>query len=97
MASVARRTGHHDRAHRERSPVHNADHITHPVLVIQGLDDLVAPEQAIVAALRQRSVPVTELFFPNGGHGVRRAENIIHVLEAELTFYCAVLRGGALG
>lgn len=87
------------RIYRERSPVHNADHITRPVLVIQGLDDdLVAPEQAaaIVAALRQRSIPVTTLCFPHEGHGLRRADNITHALEAELTFYRAVLRGSAL-
>ncbi len=79
--------------YRERSPVHNADRITGPVLVIQGLDDdLVAPEQAaaIVMALRQRGVRATDLFFPNEGHGLRRADNITHALQAELTFYRAV-------
>lgn len=68
------------------SPVHHADRITHPVLVIQGLDDdIVAPEQteAIVTALRERDVPVTGLTFPGEGHGLRRADSITRALEAE--------------
>ncbi|HEV7449993.1 MAG TPA: S9 family peptidase [Pseudonocardiaceae bacterium] len=78
----------------DRSPVHNADQITHPILVIHGLDDeVVPPEQAeaIVAALREHAVPVTELTFPGEGHGLRRTDNIHRALEAELTFYRAVL------
>lgn len=80
--------------YRERSPVHNADQITHPVLVIHGLDDdVVPPEQAeaIIATLRQRAVPVTELAFPGEGHGLRRADSIHRALEAEFTVYRAVL------
>jgi len=76
--------------YRERSPVHHADRITSPVLVIQGLDDdIVPPEQAeaIVAVLRRRGVPVTELTFPDEGHGFRRAGSIRRALEAELAFY----------
>ncbi len=76
--------------YRERSPSHHTDQITHPVLVIQGrCDDVVAPEQAdkIVHALRRHGVPVTELTFPDEGHGFRHADNIHRALEAELTFY----------
>jgi dipeptidyl aminopeptidase/acylaminoacyl peptidase len=80
--------------YRERSPVHNADQITHPVLVIHGLDDeVVPPEQAeaIIAALRQRAVLVTEPTFPGEGHGLRRTDSIHRALVAELTFYRAAL------
>jgi dipeptidyl aminopeptidase/acylaminoacyl peptidase len=78
--------------YRERSPIHNAHRITQPVLVIHGLDDDVVPPnqaEAIVAALRQRAVPVTELAFPAEGHGLRRTDSIHRALEAELTFYRA--------
>ncbi|MGH3814899.1 MAG: alpha/beta hydrolase family protein [Pseudonocardiaceae bacterium] len=56
--------------YRQRSPVHNADQITQPVLVIHGLNDYVVPAEqaeATVAALRQRAVPVTELAFLRRG------------------------------
>lgn len=80
--------------YRERSPVHNADRITQPVLIIHGLDDDVVPPnqaEAIVAALRQRAVPVTELAFPGEGHGLRRTDSIHRALEAELAFHRAAL------
>jgi dipeptidyl aminopeptidase/acylaminoacyl peptidase len=80
--------------YRERSPVHNAAQITQPVLVIYGLDDdIVPPEQAeaIVQALRQRSVTVTQLAFPGEGHGLRRPSSIHRAIEAELTFYRTLL------
>ena len=83
--------------YRERSPVHNADRITRPVLVVYGLDDdIVPPEQAeaIVQALRRRGVPVTPLAFPGEGHGLRCPESIHRAIEAELTFYRTLLTGG---
>ncbi|MGH3906640.1 MAG: prolyl oligopeptidase family serine peptidase [Pseudonocardiaceae bacterium] len=76
--------------YRERSPVHNAAAITRPVLVIYGLDDdIVPPEQAeaIIQALRQRSVPVTQLAFTSESHGLRRPDSIHRAIEAELAFY----------
>ncbi|HEY2766152.1 MAG TPA: prolyl oligopeptidase family serine peptidase [Pseudonocardiaceae bacterium] len=86
------------RTYRERSPVHHADRITSPVLVIQGLDDdIVTSEQAnaVVAALRGRDVPVTALTFPGEGHGLRRSSNLSRAIEAELAFYRAVLHRSA--
>lgn len=82
--------------YQERSPVHNAAQITQPVLVIYGLDDdIVSPEQAetIVQALRQRGVPVTQLAFPDEGHGLRHPDSIHRAIEAELTFYRTLLAG----
>ncbi|MDQ3885595.1 MAG: prolyl oligopeptidase family serine peptidase [Actinomycetota bacterium] len=80
--------------YQERSPLHHADRITRPVLVIQGrCDDVVAPEQAdrLIRALRGHGAPVAELTFPDEGHGFRHAGNLQRALEAELTFY---LQGG---
>jgi len=80
--------------YRARSPGHNAAQITRPVLVIHGLDDhIVAPDQAkvIVQALRRRGVPVTQLAFPDEGHGLRHPDNIHRAIEAELAFYRMLL------
>jgi dipeptidyl aminopeptidase/acylaminoacyl peptidase len=41
--------------------------------------------------LRTRGVPVAYREFANEGHGFRRAETIIEVLESEYAFYARVL------
>lgn len=82
--------------YRERSAVHNVAQIAQPVLVIYGLDDdivLSGQAEAIVQALRQRGVPVTQLAFPGEGHGLRRPDSIRRAIEAELTFYRTLLAG----
>jgi dipeptidyl aminopeptidase/acylaminoacyl peptidase len=79
---------------RQRSPINYVDRISTPMLVLQGTDDEVVPqEQAemIVEALRERRVPHAYLLFEGEGHGFRRAENIVASLEAELSFYAQVL------
>jgi dipeptidyl aminopeptidase/acylaminoacyl peptidase len=79
---------------RERSPINYTDRISTPMLVLQGTDDEIVPqEQAemIVEALRERGVPHAYLLFEGEGHGFRKAENIIRSLEAELSFYLQVL------
>ena len=80
--------------YKARSPIHFADQITTPMLVLQGEDDrIVPPTQAelIVGALRERGVPHAYLLFEGEGHGFRKAENIATSLEAELSFYAQVL------
>jgi dipeptidyl aminopeptidase/acylaminoacyl peptidase len=80
--------------YRARSPIHFADRISTPMLVLQGEDDrIVPPSQAelIVAALRERGVPHAYLLFEGEGHGFRKAENIVASLDAELSFYAQVL------
>ncbi len=77
-----------------RSPIHFADRITTPMLVLQGEDDrIVPPTQAelIVGALRERGVPHAYLLFAGEGHGFRKAESITTSLQAELSFYAQVL------
>jgi dipeptidyl aminopeptidase/acylaminoacyl peptidase len=76
--------------YRERSPIHFADRIRAPVLLLQGLEDeVVPPAQAeeMAAALRNNGVPHAILMFEGEQHGFRRAETIIRSLEAELSFY----------
>jgi dipeptidyl aminopeptidase/acylaminoacyl peptidase len=80
--------------YRTRSPIHFVDRISTPMLVLQGADDkVVPPSQAelIVGALRERGIPHAYLLYEGEGHGFRKAENIVHTLEAELSCYAQVL------
>jgi dipeptidyl aminopeptidase/acylaminoacyl peptidase len=75
--------------YRERSPVHFADRLERPMLLLQGLDDkVVLPEQAemMVGVLERKGVPYEYIPFEGEGHGFRKHENIVHALEAELAF-----------
>jgi dipeptidyl aminopeptidase/acylaminoacyl peptidase len=77
----------------ERSPIHFVDRIRTPVLVLQGADDKVVPQDQadqLVAALARNGVPYGYLLFQGEGHGFRRAENRRRSLEAELSFYAQV-------
>jgi dipeptidyl aminopeptidase/acylaminoacyl peptidase len=81
----------------ERSPLNLIDGIKAPVILFQGLDDkVVPPEQSrlIVDKLRARGIDVAYHEFPGEAHGFRKAETIVAVLEAELTFLQRVLRLG---
>ena len=76
--------------YRERSPVNHGATIDVPVLLFQGLDDRVVPPNQAIAmrdALTARSVPVIYEAFEGEGHGFRKAETIVRVLERELEFY----------
>ena len=76
--------------YRERSPIHHADRLSCPLLLLQGLEDAVVPPsqaEVMVEALRKRGLPHAYLAFPGEQHGFRRAENIARSLEAELYFY----------
>lgn len=80
--------------YRERSPIHHTERLARPLIFFQGLDDRVVPPaqaEAMAAALAARGVRHAALFFPEEGHGFRRAENIRRALEAELWFYGQVL------
>jgi len=76
--------------YRERSPIRHVDDLSCPVILLQGLEDvIVPPEQAeiIVEALRRKRLPFAYLAFEGEQHGFRKAENIIRAEEAELYFY----------
>jgi dipeptidyl aminopeptidase/acylaminoacyl peptidase len=79
---------------RARSPLSLIDAISAPVILFQGLDDkVVPPEQSrrMVRRLKQRGVEVAYHEFAGEGHGFRRAETIVAVLQAELDFFRRVL------
>jgi dipeptidyl aminopeptidase/acylaminoacyl peptidase len=74
----------------ERSPVHHANRISCPLITFQGLEDEVVPpaqSEAIVQALRDGGRPCAYITYDGEQHGFRRAENIQHSLETELSFY----------
>jgi dipeptidyl aminopeptidase/acylaminoacyl peptidase len=77
----------------ERSPIHNVDQLTCPVIFFQGSEDrVVPPGQArdMVAVLRAKKLPVAYLEFPGEGHGFRQAANVERALACEYAFYCRV-------
>jgi dipeptidyl aminopeptidase/acylaminoacyl peptidase len=79
-----------EEVYRERSPVHFAAQLSCPIIFFQGAEDpVVPPNQAevMVAALRERGLPVAYLPFSGEYHGFRQAENLRRALEAELYFY----------
>jgi len=78
----------------ERSPLTHADAISCPVLLLQGLEDLVVPpaqSEVIRDALARNGIPHAYLAFAGEQHGFRRAETIVAALEAELSFHGQVL------
>ena len=68
------------------------------VIFFQGAEDRVVPPsqtELMVAALKDRGVPVGYLLFDGEQHGFRKAENIKRALDAELYFYAMlILRSG---
>jgi dipeptidyl aminopeptidase/acylaminoacyl peptidase len=81
--------------YRARSPIHFADRLERPMLLLQGLDDkVVLPAQAemMVEALERKGIRHEYIAFEGEGHGFRKEENIVRSLEATLEFV-----GDALG
>lgn len=80
--------------YRQRSPIHHNEQLRCPVIFMQGLEDKVVPPaqaEAMVAALRDKGVPVAYITFDDEAHGFRKASNIKRALEAELLFYRRIL------
>lgn len=79
----------------ERSPIHYADKITAPLLLLQGDEDkIVPPNQAIemFKILQEKGQPVALRMFKGEQHGFRSSEAIIESLESELYFFGKVLK-----
>lgn len=80
--------------YRRRSPLAHADLVSCPVAFFQGLDDPIVPPsqaEAMVEALRSRGIPHAYLGFEGEQHGFRQAATVQRCLEAEQSFYAAVL------
>jgi dipeptidyl aminopeptidase/acylaminoacyl peptidase len=83
--------------YRERSPIHQTNLLSAPVIFFQGLEDkIVPPNQAemMVNALRAKGLPVAYITFEGEQHGFRQAANIKRALDGELYFYSRVFGFG---
>lgn len=81
---------------RDKSPLFHADRIVRPLMVLQGANDprvLKVESDDIVAAVRERGVPVEYLVFDDEGHGFVKKENQLEGWEAILRFLDQHLKG----
>jgi dipeptidyl aminopeptidase/acylaminoacyl peptidase len=77
----------------DRSPVHFVDRLSCPIILFQGAEDQVVPPgqaRLMREAAHRRGLPVALVVYEGEQHGFRRADTIVHCLEAELFFYGAV-------
>lgn len=71
------------------NPIRSVDKITAPLFVIHGANDPRVPvgeAEQIVAALRQRQVPVEYLRFADEGHGLIKRSNRLQAYPAIARF-----------
>jgi dipeptidyl aminopeptidase/acylaminoacyl peptidase len=76
--------------YRTRSPIHNVDSLSCPILLLQGAEDkIVPPNQAetMHQTLLQKGIPTCLKIYQGEQHGFRKAENIRDALDSELAFY----------
>ena len=75
---------------RSISPIHKIDRIACPLLVVHGENDPRVPvseARQVVGALRSLGRPVDSLFFPDEGHGIRKAANQARFHRAMIAFF----------
>jgi len=80
--------------YRARSPINHVDQLRVPVILFQGLEDMVVPPnqaEAMAAALERNGIPYAYLPFEGEQHGFRKAETNIRCLESELYFYGRIM------
>jgi len=78
----------------ERAPVGHVNHLTCPILLLQGLDDPIVPPfqaESIAAELAAHQIRYAFLTFAGESHGFRKEETIVASLEAELSFYGQIM------
>jgi dipeptidyl aminopeptidase/acylaminoacyl peptidase len=79
----------------QRSPIHFIEQLNCPLILFQGLEDLVVPPnqaEMMFTAVRAKGIPVAYVPFAGEQHGFRRAETIKRALDAELYFYSQIYR-----
>jgi dipeptidyl aminopeptidase/acylaminoacyl peptidase len=62
----------------ERSPLNRVDKVVRPLLIAQGANDVrvkASESEQIVAAMKDRGLPVTYVYYSDEGHGFMRPEN----------------------
>ncbi len=76
-----------------RSPIYHTEKLACPAIFFQGLEDkVVPPNQAemMVAALKEKGLPVAYVPFAGEQHGFRQAANIKRALDGEFYFYSRI-------
>jgi len=77
----------------ERSPIHHADQIHCPVIILQGAEDAIVPpaqSEKMYESLLERGIPTAYLVFAGEQHGFRQAANIKRSIEAAAYFYSKI-------
>ncbi|MEM7083346.1 MAG: prolyl oligopeptidase family serine peptidase [Pseudomonadota bacterium] len=80
--------------YRARSPLYAADQIRVPVLFFQGTEDKMVPlnqAETMVDALKQNGVPVGLEIMVGEGHGFRRDDSIIRLMNLTLAFFLKIM------
>ncbi|MFK7973518.1 MAG: prolyl oligopeptidase family serine peptidase [Rickettsiaceae bacterium] len=78
------------------SPITYAKNIKKPLLIVQGANDprvKQAESDQIVAAMKEHSIPVVYLLYPDEGHGLARPENKLSMI-AHAEMFLANFAGG---
>ncbi|MBD3402112.1 prolyl oligopeptidase family serine peptidase [candidate division GN15 bacterium] len=78
------------------SPIHKADQIKTPLLVIHGENDPRVPvseARQIISTLEELGQPVDSLIFPDEGHGASKRVNIIAEYRKQVEFFNEHLKG----
>ncbi len=86
--------------YRDRSAVHFADNLSAPVVLFQGLEDLIVPPsqaEAFVEACKKKNLPYAYVAFEGEQHGWRKDSTIKRALEGELYFLSRIFGFEAAG
>jgi len=77
-----------------RSPITHVNQLSSPLILFQGLDDMVVPpsqSEAFRDACAAKGLKHAYIAYEGEGHGFRQASTIVSSLETELKFYGEVL------
>lgn len=76
-----------------RSPIHDADRLSSPIVFYQGTEDAIVPpnqSKKMFDTLAAKGITTALFMFSGEGHGFRRSENISSALESEFVFFSRV-------
>jgi dipeptidyl aminopeptidase/acylaminoacyl peptidase len=79
-----------------RSPISYVDRIKRPLLIAHGANDPRVKQnesEQIVRAMKERSIPVTYILYPDEGHGFARPENRLSFYAVAEAFLAKYLGG----
>ena len=83
-----------DSEYYKRSPIHFMTQVKSPMILFQGLEDLVVPpdvSREVVTALAARNIEHEYVEYPGEGHGFRKSETNIDAIQRETRFYRRIL------